>query len=296
MANRRMFSLDVIDTDNFLDMPASARLLYYDLGMRADDDGFLQSAQKILRFTGASVDDIDLLVERGFVIRFETGIIVIRHWRVNNQIRTDRYKPTVCADEKSRLVVDGGGVYRLAQPDADGRLPTGCQTVANMETQCRVGEDSLVEQREVEEREESASAPAAPPPPSPDNSDLSVDRERCDTVERLIKRHGLAANDTTLSALLEDAERHSLPAVEDALSRAAMADTRGGLSVNFYRLFLPGGPFGDGSRHSQQPVVGMNAAPSTNVGGGRGYNSPQTTNPFLLLLEREEARAHDQDS
>lgn len=255
MANRRMFSLDVIDTDNFLDMPVSARLLYYDLGMRADDDGFLQSVQKILRFTGANSNDLDLLVERGFVIRFETGIIVVRHWRVNNQIRADRYKPSVCADEKSRLVVDDCGVYQFAHPAADVRLPIGCQTVANAATQNREEQGSA---DKLSGRKGSNCAPAAPPPPALtaircdaktddggvvafDGTNLSLaDRERYAEVERLIKRYRLAGNDATLTALLEDAQRYGLPAVEDALSRAALADTRGGLSVRFYQRFLPG--------------------------------------------------------
>ena len=90
-----MFSLQVVDTDHFLDMPATARLLFYDLGMRADDDGFLQNAQRIARATGAGKDDLALLVAKGYVIPFDSGVFVIRHWGVNNQIRRDRYHPNL---------------------------------------------------------------------------------------------------------------------------------------------------------------------------------------------------------
>lgn len=82
MAKKRMFSLDVTDTDLFLDMPTSARLLYFDLGMRADDDGFISNYKKIVRMTGASEDDIKILIAKNFLIPFNTGIIVIRHWKI----------------------------------------------------------------------------------------------------------------------------------------------------------------------------------------------------------------------
>ena len=146
MANRRMFSLLVVDTDHFLDMPATARLLFYDLGMRADDDGFLQNAQRIARTTGAGKDDLALLVAKGYVIPFESGVYVIRHWGVNNQIRRDRYHGTLCTAEKAMLSLNAAGEYSLSDaptPASSARLPSGCQMVAEMEPEVSIGKDSI---------------------------------------------------------------------------------------------------------------------------------------------------------
>ena len=89
MAERRMFAKTIIDSDAFLDMPMSARLLYYDLAMRADDDGFINSPKKIMRFVGASMDDLNILAIRKFIIPFDNGVVVIKHWRIHNYIRKD---------------------------------------------------------------------------------------------------------------------------------------------------------------------------------------------------------------
>lgn len=113
MAQRRMFNLDVIDTDNFIEMPISSRLLYYELGMRADDDGFVKDWKKILTFSGLKEDDMKVLVAKNYIIPFETGIIVIRHWRLNNYLQSDRKKETVCLEEKALLTVDNSNVYNL---------------------------------------------------------------------------------------------------------------------------------------------------------------------------------------
>ena len=103
MASRRMFSLQVIDTDNFIEMSISARLLYYELGMRADDDGFISSPLKIIRSVGCSTDDLKLLIAKGYVISFDSGIVVIRHWKMNNYIQADRYKKTIYQNEAKTL-------------------------------------------------------------------------------------------------------------------------------------------------------------------------------------------------
>jgi hypothetical protein len=108
MAKRRMFSSDVVDNDQFLDMPVSARCLYYDLGMRADDDGFI-SPKKVLRLTSASDDDLRILISKNFVIPFETGVIVIRDWRMNNYIQKDRYTETIYKEEKKKLSCNDNG-------------------------------------------------------------------------------------------------------------------------------------------------------------------------------------------
>ena len=113
MAERRMFSKTIIDSDRFIDMPATARLLYYDLAMRADDDGFVGSPMKIVRMTDASEDDLDILEEEEFIISFPSGVIAITHWKVHNYIRKDTYKKTFYIDEMALLTVDELGVYYL---------------------------------------------------------------------------------------------------------------------------------------------------------------------------------------
>ena len=113
MANKRMFSLSVVDTDKFLEMPISSRLLYYELGMRADDDGFVDNWKKILLFTGLKEDDLKVLISKQFILPFESGVIVIRHWRMNNYLQNDRTKPTIHQKEKAELFIDNNNVYNL---------------------------------------------------------------------------------------------------------------------------------------------------------------------------------------
>ena len=121
MAERRMFAKTIIDSDAFMDMPVTARLLYYDLGMRADDDGFVNSPKKIMRMVGASDDDLRILILRKFIIPFDNGVVVIKHWRIHNYIRKDTYSETTYLDEKSQLELDENKAYRVKD---------GCQTVA----------------------------------------------------------------------------------------------------------------------------------------------------------------------
>ena len=113
MAERRMFAKTIIDSDVFIDMPISARLLYYDLAMRADDDGFVNSPKKIMKFVGASTDDMNILIARQFVIPFESGVVVIKHWKIHNYIRKDTYKETPYKEEKSMLCTDENNSYIL---------------------------------------------------------------------------------------------------------------------------------------------------------------------------------------
>ena len=113
MAQKRMFSLNVVDTDRFLEMPISARLLYYELGMRADDDGFVDNWKKIMLFAGLKEDDLKILITKQFIIPFESGVIVIKHWRLNNYLQKDRTKPTIYQEELKQLGVDENNVYTL---------------------------------------------------------------------------------------------------------------------------------------------------------------------------------------
>ena len=113
MAQKRMFSLSVVDTDQFLEMPLSSRLLYYELGMRADDDGFVANWKKILAFTGLKEDDMKILITKKYIIPFESGVIVIRHWRLNNYLQKDRTKPTIYQEELKQLETDNNNVYNM---------------------------------------------------------------------------------------------------------------------------------------------------------------------------------------
>lgn len=128
MADKRMMSKSVIDTDMFLDMPASTQCLYFHMLLRADDDGFLKNAKTIMRTVGASPDDVKLLIAKRYLIPFESGIMAIKHWRTHNYIKKDRYKPTDC-EEIKLLEVNEKGEYVLAEPSrnqADSKMEPTC--------------------------------------------------------------------------------------------------------------------------------------------------------------------------
>ncbi len=137
MAERRMFAKSIIDSDAFLEMPMSARLLYYDLAMRADDDGFVNSPKKIMKIVGATNDDMNILIGRRFVLNFDSEIIVIKHWRIHNYIRNDRYKETNYIDEKSMLCLDKNKAYTFKNTGVG--IPNGY----HWDTQVRLGKDSI---------------------------------------------------------------------------------------------------------------------------------------------------------
>lgn len=113
MAGKRMFAKTIIDSDAFLDMPLSTQALYFHLNMRADDDGFVNNPKQIQRMIGCGDDDRKLLIAKKFVIPFESGICVIKHWRIHNYIAKDRYKPTVYEEEKSQLYLKENKAYTI---------------------------------------------------------------------------------------------------------------------------------------------------------------------------------------
>ena len=140
MAERRMFAKTIIDSDAFLEMSTSAQALYFHLGMRADDDGFVNNPKKIQRFVGAADDDLKILLAKRFVIGFESGVIVIKHWKMHNYIQKDRYKPTVYQEEKALLDIKDNLGYTEKLPY------TQCiQDVSKVEAQVRdrLGKDRL---------------------------------------------------------------------------------------------------------------------------------------------------------
>ena len=133
MAERRMFAKKITESDAFLDMPSSTQMLYFHLSMNADDDGFVNNPKKIQRMCGASDDDFKLLIAKSFVILFESGVIVIKHWKMHNYIQADRYRPTDYVEEKSMLGLKKNKAYTL--------------DVNKMDTKCiqdvSVGKDSI---------------------------------------------------------------------------------------------------------------------------------------------------------
>lgn len=113
MAKRRMISLEIIDTDTFLELPRDSKLLYYELCIRADDDGFVSSPKKIIKFVGCKNNDLKILIEKKFIIPFSSGVVVITHWKIHNYIQKDRYKPTIYIEELNLLKIENNGAYKL---------------------------------------------------------------------------------------------------------------------------------------------------------------------------------------
>jgi hypothetical protein len=131
MAQRRMFSQKIVGSDSFLEMPVSARELYFQLGMYADDDGFI-NPRKIIRMIGASEDDLKVLKVKRFVLNFENGVVVIKHWLINNLIRKDFYQQTLYTEQKKQLIIKENKSYTECK-----------QNVNNLLTQDRIGKDRL---------------------------------------------------------------------------------------------------------------------------------------------------------
>ena len=113
MAQKRMFDKTITNDDSFLEMPIGSQVLYFHLSMNADDDGFINNWKSIMRMTSAKEDDLKVLIAKSYVIPFETGVIVIKHWKINNYLRNDRYKPTRFQEEYNQLTTDNNLVYQL---------------------------------------------------------------------------------------------------------------------------------------------------------------------------------------
>lgn len=133
MAQRRMFSKKITETDRFIEMPLSSQALYFHLNMGADDEGFLDKAKTIQRTIGASDDDMKLLIAKGFLLPFESGVVVIRHWRIHNYIQADRFQNTIHHNEKAQLDYDDSKTANLKP------LGACIQDVSKTETQVRLG-------------------------------------------------------------------------------------------------------------------------------------------------------------
>ena len=113
MAQKRMFDKTITNSDDFIEMPDSSQNLYFHLSMNADDDGFVNNWKSIMRMTGHKDDDLKVLISKNYIIPFDSGVMVIKHWRINNYLRSDRYIPTKFNKEKAQLYVDKDMVYQM---------------------------------------------------------------------------------------------------------------------------------------------------------------------------------------
>lgn len=136
VAKKRMFNVDIVGSDAFLDLPHTAQALYFQLGMRADDDGFVGNPKTIQRIAGTKASDLELLVKKRFLIQFPSGVVVIKHWKINNQIQKDRYTPTVYTEEYQSLYIKDNKAYT--------EIDKGCvQSVSKMDTQISIDKNRL---------------------------------------------------------------------------------------------------------------------------------------------------------
>ena len=155
MAERRMFTQKIVDSDAFLDMPLSTQALYFHLNMRADDDGFVNNPKKIQRMICASDDDLKLLIAKRFLLAFESGVVVIKHWRMHNLLRKDRYNPTQYQEYMNQLLLKDNGAYTetveiTAIPEPGNQMATTWQPDDNqMATQDSIGKDSIVKDNNI---------------------------------------------------------------------------------------------------------------------------------------------------
>lgn len=151
MAERRMFTKKIIDSDAFLDMPLSTQALYFHLAMRADDDGFINNPKKIQRMVGATDDDMKVLITKSFILCFESGVIVIKHWKMHNYIQSDRYHPTQYQEEKNKLFLKNNKAYSFTQGETleIPTMGTECiQNEYNSDTEVRLGKVRLGKDRD----------------------------------------------------------------------------------------------------------------------------------------------------
>jgi hypothetical protein len=152
MAERRMFTGKITESDAFLEMPLSSQCLYFHLCMYADDEGFVKNPKRIQKMIGATEDDLRVLVAKRFVLSYESGIIVIKHWKMHNLIRKDRFHETEYTEEKSMLYIKGNGAYTLDPEQGEPLLttkwqPNGNQMTTKCHTEVRLGKDSIGKDR-----------------------------------------------------------------------------------------------------------------------------------------------------
>ena len=228
MAERRMFSKTIIDSDAFLDMPLSTQALYFHLSMRADDDGFVNNPKKIQRIIGCGDDDLKLLMVKKFLIPFESGIVVIKHWKIHNYIAKDRYHETNYLEEKSMLGLEQNKSYSLVTESDTckplNRVSTSCiQTVNKMDTQVRLDKTSKDKTREDKTREDKTRE---------DNSQSSIDFSK-EEVFKHFERCGFVSTSVLLEKITEDIKIYGSKNLMDAATESM---TRG--KINNYKYVI----------------------------------------------------------
>ena len=263
VAERRMFARTIIDSDAFLDMPLSTQALYFHLSMRGDDDGFINNPKKIQRMIGSADDDLRLLIAKKFVIPFESGVCVIKHWKIHNYIRNDRYKETIYKEEKSQLVEKDNNSYKIG-------IPNDNNSVYQMETQVRLGKDRLGKDSINKEKEIKKT-----------NFDLQIDsyttnQDLKDAIYNFIKmRKSIKATLTDYALKLTLSKLDKLESTDakkiEILEQSIMNSWKG--------IFeLKEGNNGNGVRSTQQ-----------NTGQGKKFNIKPTET--IELTEEERRRA-----
>ena len=170
MAKKRMFSLDVVETDAFVDLPDSAQKLYFHLGMYGDDDGFISRPRMVVRSVNCTDADLEILIENGFLIRFDSGVIAIRDWYINNDLKNDRYRKTICTTEKAALSFDPDKRYRLVSEKEEACI----RDCADAETQPNVTQPNVTQPNVTEPNE------AEQNPAEEKNGDTAPALPRCD--------------------------------------------------------------------------------------------------------------------
>lgn len=203
MAQRRMFSRRITDTDHFLDMPLSAQCLYFHLNMEADDDGFIGNAKTIRRKVGASEDDLKLLIAKQFILPFETSsVVVVRDWRIHNYIQKDRYNRTLYQEERQTLGLDKNGIYHKLNTNVSG-MYTSC--IQNGDT----GKVRLERGKSIDR--DIYSAPDEPAPHAPLVNEVELIESKKEEPKKKVKqvkhKHGEYKN-----VLLTDEELEKLKA------------------------------------------------------------------------------------
>ncbi len=175
MAERRMFSKVIISSDEFMDLPLESQALYFHLAIQADDDGMINNARRIVRMIGLGEKDLQILIDTKFLIAFDSGIIAIRHWKIHNWIRGDRYKPTRYQNELAQLVQDSNKAYLSDIPDdIPSDIPGGNQVTYQRYTKDRIEEESKDKIRGDKDRIDTPSEAVCISPPSSLEKDFQV--------------------------------------------------------------------------------------------------------------------------
>lgn len=235
MAEKRMFAKTIIDSDAFLDMSLSTQALYFHLSMRADDDGFVNNPRKIQRMIGAGDDELKMLIAKKFIIPFESGVCVIKHWRIHNYIQNDRYKETVYKEEKAHLILKENKAYKY--------VDTPCiQSVSKMETQIRLDKTREDKNRLEENRLE-----------------IEENKDVCRQLSSIWTSNGYGTlNKTLLDKLLADVEIYSL---EWLIKAIEIGNQRGKRTYSYLKGILENWKT-EGFKEGENGSTGQNIKPS----------------------------------